>query len=125
MSQGAEPNRGLLLSPVIVETIAQRVAELLRTDLGLTPRFLTPLQVAERFAVSRKWVYDHAEELGATRLGQGPRARLRFDTEIVSRVLDRHEPSSLEAAKSQDASSVTKSASGGPLLPIYGALGGQ
>ena len=87
MSQGAEPNRGLLLSPVIVETIAQRVAELLRTDLGLTPRFLTPLQVAERFAVSRKWVYDHAEELGATRLGQGPRARLRFDTEIVSRTI--------------------------------------
>jgi hypothetical protein len=84
------------LSPVIVEAIAQRVAELLRTDLGLTPRFLTPSQVAERFAVSRKWVYDHADELGATRLGHGPRARPRFDSKIVSQTLERQNAASSE-----------------------------
>lgn len=29
--------------------------------------------------VSRGFVYDHADELGAVRLGSGPKARLRFD----------------------------------------------
>jgi len=125
MSGGSDTNRGLLLSPVIVEAIAQRVAELLRTDLGQTPRFLTPTQVAERFAVSRKWVYDHAEELGATRLGQGPRARLRFDAEIVSQALGRQEALLSEGAKTRDVSSATESASEGALLPIYGALGAE
>jgi hypothetical protein len=125
VSLGAKPNQGLLLSPVIVEAIAQRVAELLRTDLGLTPRFLTPSQVAERFAVSRKWVYDHADELGATRLGHGPRARLRFDSKIVSQTLERQNAASSEGAKPQDASSVSESGRTGALLPIYGALGGQ
>jgi hypothetical protein len=125
MSGRSETNRGLLLSPVIVEEIAQRVADLLRTDLGIASRFLTPTQVAERFAVSRKWVYDHAEELGATRLGPGPRARLRFDAQIVSQALGRQEPILSEAEKTRGASSATESASDGALLPIYGALGGE
>jgi hypothetical protein len=125
MGRGAETNGGLLLSPVIVEAIAQRVAELLRTDLGLAQRLLTPGQVAEQFAVSRKWVYDHADELGATRLGQGPRARLRFDAEAVAQALAGQEPTSLKPAETSTASSVTESARAGGLLPIYGELGGQ
>ena len=36
-------------------------------------------EVARRLGVSREYVYDHAAELGAERLGTGPRARLRFD----------------------------------------------
>jgi hypothetical protein len=34
--------------------------------------------VAEHLGVSRAFVYEHADELGARRLGNGPRARLRF-----------------------------------------------
>jgi hypothetical protein len=34
--------------------------------------------------VSRSWVYAHQRELGAMRLGTGPRARLRFDAKIVA-----------------------------------------
>jgi hypothetical protein len=34
--------------------------------------------VARYLAVDRDWVYAHAAELGARRLGSGPRARLRF-----------------------------------------------
>ena len=34
--------------------------------------------VAEYLSVARSWVYEHASELGARRLGAGPRARLRF-----------------------------------------------
>src|SRR5438067_744311 len=32
---------------------------------------------------TRAWVYQHAAELGALRIGYGPRARLRFDLETV------------------------------------------
>jgi hypothetical protein len=125
MSHNADLGRGLLLSPVIVEAIAQRVAELLRADLAESPRLLTASQVAERFAVSRKWVYEHAEQLGGLRLGQGPRARLRFDAEIVSLALDRQRPTCSEGAKAREESSSDEPASGAALLPIYGALGGQ
>jgi len=34
--------------------------------------------VAEHLGVTRGYVYQHADELGARRLGSGPRARLRF-----------------------------------------------
>jgi hypothetical protein len=35
--------------------------------------------LAVELGVSRDWVYEHADELGALRLGNGPKARLRFD----------------------------------------------
>jgi hypothetical protein len=35
--------------------------------------------LAQYLAVDRSWVYEHAEELGARRLGSGPKARLRFN----------------------------------------------
>jgi hypothetical protein len=39
--------------------------------------------VAEYLGVDRAWVYEHASELGARRLGKGPRARLRFSLDEV------------------------------------------
>jgi hypothetical protein len=50
-------------------------------------RLLTPAELADFLAVERDYVYAHAEELGAIRLGGGPRARLRFDLEEVRRRL--------------------------------------
>src|SRR5207245_1915960 len=43
--------------------------------------------VAEYLAVSRGWVYEHAELLRARRLGTGPKARLRFSLEDVDAAL--------------------------------------
>jgi hypothetical protein len=40
--------------------------------------------VAEHLGVSRGFVYAHAVELGARRLGSGPKARLRFDLEEIN-----------------------------------------
>lgn len=51
---------------------------------GEPPRLLTATELAERIGVSRSWVYEHARELGAVRLGPGPRARLRFDPVTVA-----------------------------------------
>lgn len=46
-------------------------------------QLLTAAEVAEMLAVSRGWVYDHADDLGAVRLGSGRRPRLRFDAQGV------------------------------------------
>jgi hypothetical protein len=46
---------------------------------------LTPAELADFLSVERPYVYEHAAELGAFRLGSGPRARLRFDLDEVKR----------------------------------------
>jgi len=78
----------------LVDAIARRVVELLEgsraradatrpvSDTG--GACLTVSQVAARYRVSRSWVYAHQRELGAMRLGDGPRARLRFDPKVVA-----------------------------------------
>jgi excisionase family DNA binding protein len=53
-------------------------------------RFLTVEQVAERFGVSRWWVYDHADELGRVKFG----AAVRFPVAAV----DEYEAERLEEA---------------------------
>jgi hypothetical protein len=113
MSQRPDTESAAVLGPTLVEAIAQRVAELLRTELGLTPRLLTPSEVADRFAVSRTWVYEHAKELGAIRLGDGPRARLRFDPDRVRLVLSRGSEQDAARATSPARSRMRKG-----LLPI-------
>lgn len=40
---------------------------------------VTAAVLAIELSVSRDFVYEHADELGALRLGSGPKARLRFD----------------------------------------------
>jgi hypothetical protein len=53
-------------------------------------RLLSPAELADWLGVERSFVYEHADELGALRLGTGPRARLRFDVEEVARRLREH-----------------------------------
>jgi hypothetical protein len=75
------------LDPETVERIARRVMELL-DQRGLQGRELVDAtELARRFGIERSWVYSHAIELGAVKLGSGPKPRLRFDPEIAARVL--------------------------------------
>jgi len=46
-------------------------------------RLVTPAELAAFLVVDRSYVYEHAHELGAIRLGSGPRARMRFDLQDV------------------------------------------
>lgn len=69
-----------------IEAVAARVVELLRSP-QLSRELVDASEIARRFSVSRAFVYDHAEDLGAIRLGPGPRARLRFDPVEVGRLL--------------------------------------
>jgi hypothetical protein len=70
------------LDPATIRAIAREVARLTRPS-GL----LTASEVAVAFNVTRGWVYAHGDELGAIRLGDGPRPRLRFDPAVVTQRL--------------------------------------
>jgi hypothetical protein len=69
--------------------VANRVADLLRMGQASAPELVDTAEIARRFGVSRDFVYDHAEDLGAVRLGNGPKARLRFDPAKVGRALQK------------------------------------
>jgi hypothetical protein len=69
-----------------IRAIAEEVADLLARR-GEPGPLLTAGQVASRFSVDRRWVYDHAAELGVVRLGAGSRPRLRFDPAVVAQHL--------------------------------------
>lgn len=68
-----------------LERLADRVAERVAIRLtGSDSRGLVDASaIALRFSLSRSWVYENAEQLGVIRVGGGPRARLRFDPDIV------------------------------------------
>jgi hypothetical protein len=77
-----------------LDRLADLLAERLATRLnGLTPTQAEPLvdaaEVARRHGKTRSWVYDHAGELGAVRLGSGPRPRLAFSPTRVAERLQR------------------------------------
>jgi hypothetical protein len=76
----------LRIAPESIEAVAQRVAELVAAataEPDSRPERITAEEVSRWWGVSRRWVYDHAEELGAQRLGSGRRPRLRFDPDEV------------------------------------------
>lgn len=72
------------LDATTIEAIARRVVELLREEPVPADEAIDAAEVARRFGVSRDYVYQHADDLGAVRLGSGPRARLRFDLATVA-----------------------------------------
>jgi hypothetical protein len=74
------------LSEADIEAVALRVAALLQGNPG-SAELVDAAEIARRFGVSRDFVYDHADDLGVVRLGEGPRARLRFDPTWVRRQL--------------------------------------
>lgn len=60
--------------------------------MSATPALVDATAVASYLGVQREWVYEHADELGALRLGSGPRARLRFDpAEVDSKLTSKQE----------------------------------
>jgi predicted DNA-binding transcriptional regulator AlpA len=69
--------------------VAEQLADVL-TERGLivtadspAGRVLDVGEVAGLLGRSRDWVYEHAAELGAFKMGEGPRARLGFDAETI------------------------------------------
>jgi hypothetical protein len=91
-----EPDGDVRLAPEAVEAVARRLAELLagRSERRAPRRLLTAAEVSEWWGVERSWVYAHADDLGARRLGAGRRPRLRFDPDEVAERLGDADPGS-------------------------------
>ena len=61
-------------------------------DLHALPALLTVAETAEVLRVGRSWVYEHASELGAIKLGPGQTAPLRIPREGVWRIVGASPP---------------------------------
>ena len=110
------------LDPDDVEAIARRVLALLRDEIAeANVRFVDAKALAVVLDVDRSWVYAHAAELHAIRLGDG-RGRLRFDLEEVQRCLAGHGNGNGNGAPRKGRRRASRRRSvmdvGGELLPI-------
>ena len=80
-----------------IEQIARRVAQLIgAAHAHPGPRYVDAGDLARMLGIERQWIYAHARELGAIRLG-GPRGRLRFDVGRVAEALGRPDAASRPA----------------------------
>jgi DNA modification methylase len=106
-----------------IEAIARRVAMLLSAPAQpeIAPaRLLSATEVAKALGVERSWVYEHAIELGAIRIGDGPRPRLRFDLSTVRQRLAGVSGAPAAPSAPDTGRSMRIAADSVPLLPIHG-----
>ena len=93
------------LDPTVIDEIAERLsdaivarvleafrAERIIPQAASAMTWLDANEVARRLGVSRDWVYEHAGELGASRIGSGTRPRLRFPPQVLDSRAGRTEP---------------------------------
>jgi hypothetical protein len=103
----------MALSDSDIEAVATRVVDLLQGG-GMSVEMVDAAEIARRFGVSRDFVYEHADDLGAIRLGHGPRARLRFAPTKVGEALS---APPVKAATGPPRRRSARKASG--LLPVH------
>jgi hypothetical protein len=76
-------------------------------DLHALPALLTVAETAAVLRVGRSWVYEHAAELGAVKLGTGQTAPLRIPRDGVQRIVGvpapRPERRSVSARRAREA----------------------
>src|ERR671932_2799163 len=103
------------LHPADIDAIAQRVVVLLRDEQPEpAARLVDVAGLASLLGVDRSWVYAHAKELHAIRLG-GPRGRIRFDLAVVLRALNAERPRPAQVRRRRGTKLMQL---GGELLPI-------
>jgi hypothetical protein len=84
----------------IAERAAHRVVQLLQRPGPGPFQLLEPKQLAAALNVSLDYVYAHAADLGVMRLGDGPKARLRFDLQTAQTAMrSRKQPPAAASAR--------------------------
>jgi hypothetical protein len=72
----------------LADLLADRLAARLADRASTQPEPLVDAaEIARLHGKTRSWVYEHAGELGAVRLGSGPRPRLGFSPARVAQLL--------------------------------------
>jgi predicted DNA-binding transcriptional regulator AlpA len=80
----------------LLDTLADRLADRLAARLSAVEppqALLDAREVARRTGKTRRWVYEHARELGAVPLGTGPRPRLGFSPDAIAQLKAAPRPS--------------------------------
>lgn len=77
-NRGRMESTRIKLDPQAIEAIARRVVEILERQGMQQPELVDATELARRFGIERSWVYSHAIELGAVKLGSGLYASVRF-----------------------------------------------
>ncbi len=127
------PLLGDRLAPLLIEPLADRLG-VTREQLGVRlaglasgrPEALVDAsEIARRIGRSRWWVYEHAGELGAVRLGSGSRPRLAFwpsrvDEYVQAAAQLRQPIPAPPRARPQRRRSARRTSTGVELLPIEG-----
>ncbi|MGP0103452.1 MAG: hypothetical protein ACLPUT_17740 [Solirubrobacteraceae bacterium] len=121
------------LAPLLIEQLADRLgvtSEQLRARLagpapGQPEALVDASEIARRTGRSRWWVYEHAGELGAVRLGSGSRPRLAFwpmrVDEYLQAAAELRQPIPAPArARPQRRRHARRTSTGVELLPIRG-----
>jgi hypothetical protein len=78
----------MALSAEDIDAVARRIIEVLRNERTSTFKLVDARELAALLGVSMDYVYEHATELGALRLGSGRKARIRFDADIARQALE-------------------------------------
>lgn len=111
------------LHPDDVEAIARRVVELQAERMPFGgPALVDASTLARELGMSRAYVYEHRQELGAVLVGDGSRPRLRFNLDVALaafRALSDSKPKAAPVPVRQKPRR-TRPTSGAPLLPIAG-----
>ena len=91
----AKPATSSQLTVADIEAVAVRVAEIVREHVPVgSTRYVDAAELANVLGVEREWIYAHAADLGALRLG-GPKGRLWLDLNEVRRRLTAGRPPSV------------------------------
>jgi predicted DNA-binding transcriptional regulator AlpA len=77
-----QPGDVRAIAEAVVDMLAER-GLVIYAGPGASARVLNAREVARLLGRSAPWVYEHATELGAIRMGNGPKARIGFDLATI------------------------------------------
>jgi hypothetical protein len=101
----------------LADALADRILERLAKSGPEPDGLIDAAEVARRLGITRSTVYEIADQLGAIRLGEGERPRLRFDPHRIEERLATHAPSTSNGGNGRKP---RRSVSTVELLPING-----